>query len=113
LGTTSSPDDYTRENWVGIVQPPHLDPEIMRPKELTLYNVVMSQSETDDITIPGHRYSGSRSVDLPQSDERLGREHVGPLATLRKGRKGTRLRLPATAGHCSTTRPEKRSQDTE
>jgi hypothetical protein len=43
VGFYDEPDNYTRENWIGIVQPPHLDPNIVRPKEAKLVDLCLRE----------------------------------------------------------------------
>jgi helicase-like protein len=42
-GCYDQSDDFTRDNWVSVVQPPHLDPRIVRPNEAKLVELCLRE----------------------------------------------------------------------
>ena len=42
-GYYADPDDYSKENWVGVVQPPNLDSATVRPKEQSLIDLCLTE----------------------------------------------------------------------
>jgi hypothetical protein len=62
VGFNDEPDDYTRQNWVGIVQPPHLDPQIVRPKEAKLVDLCLRERAEGRQTWVFCQMTGKRDV---------------------------------------------------